>query len=202
MQSLSLMARIRHYFAAGLLVTLPVFVTVYLLFVVFRFVDGIWGKVINFYLKKNFGFSVPGLGFILGLLTIFFVGFLATNFLSRRLFQSLENRFRRFPLVKQIYPAAKQIVGSLLSREKPAFKRVVLVEYPSKGIWSIGFLTNDSFKKANTAAGADLVHVLIATTPSPFTGYLTMIPRENIRFLDITVEEGIKLVVSGGIVKP
>ncbi len=202
MGSIGFAGRIKKYFGAGLLVTLPVFFTVYLLFLAFRLVDGIWGKVINYYLKKEFGFSVPGLGFILGILTVLAVGFVATNFLGKKIFQGIERWFRNFPLVRQIYPSAKQIVESIFSKDKHAFKKVVMVEYPCKGVWSIGFLTNESFKEANEKAGADMVHVFIATTPSPFSGFLLLYPRDQVRFMDISIEEGIKLIVSGGIVKP
>ena len=101
-----------------------------------------------------------------------------------------------------IYDPAKQIVDSFTSHEKPAFKKVVIVEYPSKGVWSIGFLTNESFAEAQRKVGEDLLHVFIATTPSPLTGFLALIPKREVKILDIPVEDGIKLIVSGGIVKP
>lgn len=196
------MSKIRRYFAAGLLITLPVFFTLYFFFIVFRFIDGIWGRFINLYLNKYFGFTIPGLGIILGLLTVMVVGFIATNFLGKKLFLAVEEWFLKLPLVKRIYPAAKTIVDSFITREKRAFKKVVLVEYPSKGIWSVGFMTNESFKMANEIAGEELIHVLIATTPTPLSGFLILVPRKDIRYLDISIEEGLKLIISGGIVKP
>jgi uncharacterized membrane protein len=194
--------KIRHYFATGLLVSLPVFITAYVLVAIFRFIDGIFGKSVNILLKKYLGFSLPGIGIILGIVIVFLVGFFAANFFGRKLFKALEGWFLKFPFIRQVYPAAKQIVDSFISKEGPAFKKVVLVEYPSKGIWSLGFITNDSFRQANEAASADLVHVLIATTPSPLTGFLVLVPRNNVKVLDISVEDGIKMIVSGGIVKP
>lgn len=196
------MSHMRRYFLTGVLVTLPVFFTLYFLFIVVKFIDGIWGKVINFYLMKYFGFSVPGLGFILALITIVIIGFIATNFLGKKLFHTVEHWFLKLPLIRQIYPAAKQIVNSLISRDKPAFKKVVMVEYPSKGIWSIGFMTNDGFEEAEKAAGEELIHVFIGTTPTPLSGFLTLFPKKDVKFLDISIEAGIKLIVSGGIVKP
>jgi len=192
----------RRYFLTGLLITLPVFITLYLLYGVFIFIDNIWGKLINFYLKKHLGFAIPGLGFILGIVTIFLIGFIATNLFGRRLFMAVESWFLKLPLVRQIYYPAKQVVNSLVSKDKPAFKKVVLVEYPSKGIWSVGFLTNESFKEAQEKSGEELLHVFIATTPSPFTGFLILVPKKDVKLLDITIEEGIKLIVSGGILKP
>lgn len=184
------------------MITLPVFFTFYFLFIIFRFIDGIWGKVINFYLKKYLGFVVPGLGFILGILTVLVIGFIATNFFGKKIFRAIEGRLMRLPLIRQVYPATKQIVNSFISKDKPAFKKVVLVEYPSKGIWSVAFVTNDGFRNAKEKTGKDLVSVFIATSPSPFTGFLIFVPREDVKFLDISVEEGIKLIVSGGIINP
>ncbi len=196
------MSKLKRYFITGLLVILPAYITVYILLVIFRLIDGIWGKLINYYLKKYLGFAVPGLGFILGIFTILIVGLFATHLFGRGFFKGIENWFLKFPLIRQIYPSAKQIVHSLISKESPTFKKVVLVEYPSKGIWSIGFLTNDSFRAAQEATGRELLHVFIATTPSPLTGFLALIPKNDVKFLDISIEEGIKLIVSGGIVKP
>ncbi len=196
------MSKVKRYFLTGFFIILPAFITAYVLYAIFMFIDGIWGKVINYYLRKNFGFAIPGLGFILGMLTILVVGFVATNLLGKRLFGFFERLFRKFPMIKLIYDPAKQIVDSFISREDPAFKKVVLVEYPSKGIWSVGFMTNDGFKEAREKTGEDLLHILIATTPSPLTGFLILVPKRDVRILDISVEQGIKLVVSGGIVKP
>jgi len=193
---------LRRYFGTGLLITLPAFFTLYLIYAVFRFIDGILGKVINFYLKKSLGFSIPGLGIILGVVVVTSIGFVATNYFGKRLFKALESWFLKFPFIRRIYPAAKQIVDSFISKESPAFKKVVLVEYPSKGIWAIGFLTNESFSEALAKTGEDLVHVFIATTPSPLTGFLALFPRNSVKMLDVSIEDGIKMIVTGGIVRP
>ncbi len=181
---------------------MPVFLTLYLLFIIFRFIDEIFGKVVNFYIKQHLGFAVPGVGIIVGIIIVFAVGFTAANFFGKRIMRALEGWFLRFPFIRQIYPSAKQIVDSFMSKDSPAFKKVVLVQYPSKGIWSIGFLTNESFKEVNEKTGRDLLHVFIATTPSPLTGYLVLIPREDVQYLEMSIEEGVKLIISGGIVKP
>lgn len=194
--------KIRHYFAAGLLITLPVFFTLYLIFIIARFIDGIWGKLINYYLRKYLGFGIPGLGLLLAVLTVFVIGFIAANFFGKKIFYALEGWFLKFPIIRQIYPAAKQIVDSFISKDSPAFKKVVLAEYPSKGLWAIGFLTNEGFREAEEKAGTELLHVFFATTPSPLTGFLALVPKNDVKNLDISVEEGIKLIVSGGIVKP
>ncbi|MCX5678045.1 MAG: DUF502 domain-containing protein [Candidatus Omnitrophica bacterium] len=194
--------RIRHYLATGFLITLPVFITLYFLFIIFRFIDGIFGKVVNFYIKQYLGFAIPGVGIIISILIVFAVGFTAANFFGKRIIRALESWFLKFPFIRNIYPAAKQIVDSFISKDSPAFKKVVLVQYPSKGIWSVGFITNESFKEANDKTGRDLLHVFIATTPSPLTGFLILAPREDVTELNISVEDGVKLIISGGIVKP
>ena len=197
-----IMQKIRRYFITGLLVILPVFITLYFLFVIIRFIDGIWGKLINYYLRKEFGFSIPGLGLILGVITVIIVGFIATRFFAKRIFPTLERWFLKFPFIRQIYPSAKQIVNFFLAKDKPVFKKVVLVEYPSKGIWSVGFITNEGFKEAQEKIGQELLHVFVASTPSPFSGYFVLLPKKDVKFLDMSVEDGLKLIVSGGILRP
>ena len=193
---------IRHYFATGLLVTLPIFLTLWVIYVIARFIDSIWARLINFYLQKYIGFSIPGLGLIMSVLIVFFVGFFTANFFGKKFFHFFERWFLKFPFIRRIYPSAKQIVDSFISKENPSFKKVVLVEYPSKGLWSIGFLTNESFREANEKTSSELLHIFIATTPNPITGFLLLIPKNEVKFLEISVEDGIKLIMSGGIVKP
>jgi uncharacterized membrane protein len=196
------MSRAKRYFFTGLLIILPIFMTIYVIWAVVNFLNTTWGKLINLFLMKQFGFQIPGLGFVLAILTVLIVGFIATNILGRRMFGFFERLFIKFPIIGQIYGPAKQIVDSFVSKEKPAFRKVVLIEYPSKGLWSLGFLTNESFQEANQKSGEELVHVLVSTTPSPLTGFLVLVPKKDVKMLDISVEAGIKLIVSGGIVKP
>ncbi len=196
------MLKLRHYFVTGLLLLLPLYITFYLLSIIFRFIDGIFGGLINGYLKTNFGFFVPGIGIILGVLIVLAAGFVTSHFLSKRVLSGIERWFSKLPGVRQIYPSTKQIIGFLFSKDKAAFQKVVLVEYPSKGIWSIGFLTNEGFKEAQEKTQEELLHILIATTPSPWSGFFVLIPKGEVKFLDMSVEDGIKLIVSGGILKP
>ncbi len=196
------MSKIRRYFITGLLVILPLYITLYFLIVLFRIIDGVWGKIINFYIKKHLGFTIPGLGVLLAIITVLVAGFLATHFLGRSLFKTVESWFLKFPIVRQVYPAVRQIVNFFVSKERTAFKKVALVEYPSKGIWSVGFVTNDGFREAQEKSGKELVHVFIGTTPTPLSGFLVLIPKDQVKFLDISIEDGIKLIVSGGILKP
>lgn len=196
------MSNFKKYFITGLLIVLPLFITFYLLFAVLVFIDGICGTLINALLKRYFAFSVPGIGLIIGLMIIFFTGFLATNFLGKRLLRVIERWLMRFAFIRQIYSPVKHIIHFVASRDRPSFNRVALFEYPSKGIWTLGFLTGDRFEKSNEAAGTDLVSVYVASTPNPFTGYVVLVPRGELHHLDISVEEGMRFIVSGGIMIP
>jgi uncharacterized membrane protein len=196
------MNKLKHYFGTGLLVLLPVILTLYLFFIIFKLIDGIFGVIINSYLKSAFGISIPGAGFILGILFILAVGFIVSHLLSKKTMPILEEWFLHFPGIRKIYPPIKQIVGFVFSKDKSAFKKVVLIEYPSKGIWSIGFMTNEGFSEAQKITGRELVHVLIGKTPSPWTGFFILVPKDEVKFLEMSVEDGIKLIVSGGIIKP
>jgi len=125
---------------------------------------------------------------------------LATNLLGKRLFQVLESWFMKFPFIRQIYVPAKQIVNSFASKDRPAFKKVVLVEYPSKGIWSIGFLTNEKIESVNKEFGREMAAVFVPNSPGPLTGYVIFVPKQEIKFLDMPVGEALKIIISGGVV--
>jgi uncharacterized membrane protein len=181
---------------------LPVVITIYLIVAIFNFADQLLGQYINIYLRQNLGFYIPGLGLILSLLIIFLAGFLGTHLLGRGFFKLLEKWFLKFPLVRQIYPAAKQIVNFMFPKEKPSFKKVVVVEYPRKGIYSLGFLTNEGMPQAQDKTGRELLNVFIPSSPGPFTGFYTLVPKEEVIFLNISVEQAIKTLVSGGVLNP
>ncbi|MBM3254358.1 MAG: DUF502 domain-containing protein, partial [Candidatus Omnitrophica bacterium] len=165
-----LRSKLYRYFISGLVVTLPVAITCYILFVFFKFADGFLGKFLNKYLKDTIGYSIPGLGLILSLIFVLIVGIITRNFLGKKLFPLIERGFLRLPLVNIIYPSAKQMVNFLFSKEKIAFKRVVIIEYPRKGIYSIGFITNEGMEETNRKSGREMISVFIASTPSPLTG--------------------------------
>ncbi|MFH1577949.1 MAG: DUF502 domain-containing protein, partial [Candidatus Omnitrophota bacterium] len=150
---------IKRNFIAGILVILPLLFTVYILVNLFQFADAILGKFINIYLESIFGFYIPGLGLIIFLIIIFVAGFLTTHFLGRRLYFILDRALRRFPLIRYIYPSIKQITEFLFSSQRQAFKKVVLVEYPRRGIWSIGFATNEGFSEARDKLKQDLLNI-------------------------------------------
>jgi len=196
------MNKLKRYFITGLLTILPIFLTLFIFLIIFRLIDNIIGRIINSYFKAAFGFYIPGLGFILVILIILIIGFIVSHILSKKALPSIERWFLKLPGIRQIYPAIKQIVGFVFSKDIAAFKKVVLVEYPSKGIWSVGFMTNEGFREAQELTGQELIHVLIGSTPSPWSGFFILVPKNAVKFLEMSAEEGIKLIVSGGILKP
>ncbi len=196
-----IMKRLKHYFITGLVVVVPAFLSVYVLVLVFQFTDGIVGNHINVYLKNTLGFCVPGIGFLLCLATILFVGIVATDFVGRKILRQVEKWFFHFPLVNKIYPGLKQIAKFISSHKEFGFKKVVLVEYPSKGMWTIGFLTNENFPQFDKVTGREMVSVFLPNTPGPLAGYVAFFPKEEVKFLDIPVADALRIVISGGVFK-
>ncbi len=196
------MQSLKKYFFTGLVLVVPVSLTIYFLVIVFRSIDSILGSFINEYLQSSWGFYIPGIGFVLFFLILVLVGFFASRFVGQKLFIEIEKWFSGLPLIKAIYPTLKQIVSFISAQKEFGFKRVVLVEYPGKGLWSLGFLTNDGFKKINDAMGAEMAAVYISTVPGPLTGNLVFVPKDQIRFPDIAIVDALKIIISGGVVNP
>lgn len=194
--------KVRKYFIAGLLTVLPLFISIYILVFLFRFVDGILGNIINVYFKKTWGFYVPGLGLILFLLTVLFTGFLSSFFIGRLLQKNLERFIQQFPILRVIYPPLKQIFEFLFSKESIGFKKAVLIEYPRKGSWTLGFITNETFKEACDKAQSQLLSILVPFVPNPTSGFVVFVPPDEIVFLDISIKDALKVVISGGLLNP
>ena len=198
------MSKLRSYFITGLAIFLPITITIYILVGVFKFFDNILGRFINIYLMKTGGFYIPGLGIILCILLVFLMGFFMKHFFGRRIFPALERFFLlKPPGVKHIYPVIKRIVSFLITQQKPAFKKAVIVEYPRKGVYSLGFVANEGSSTAKEKTGKDdLVNVFIPNSPGPLTGYFIMIPEKELIYLDISIEEAFEMIVSAGVVNP
>lgn len=197
-----MMSRLKRYFITGLALVVPVFLTIYVLAAVFRFTDNILGRFLNAYLRKTLGFYIPGLGVLIFLFAILLVGFLANRFIGRRIFPALDRWFSGLPLIRSIYPAFKQVISFILAQKEFGFKRVVLAEYPSKGIWSLGFLTNEEFRRLNQVSGKAMVSIFMPTSPGPFTGVVIFVAKEDLQFPDISIAEAFKIIISGGVFKP
>ena len=193
--------KLQRYFLSGLIVFLPLALTINFLILTFNIADGFLGRFLEPYFSREFGFYVRGISLLLCVLLILLIGLLTTNFLGRKFFPVIERALLRLPFFKQVYPAFKEISLFLFSRDKISFKQVVLVEYPRVGLYSIGFLTNPTHNKISAKTlSSDLHYVFIPHTPSPFTGFLTLVPKKDLVFPDITVEEAIKVIISGGVI--
>jgi uncharacterized membrane protein len=183
--------KLRNYFLTGIIVLLPITATLYILYWLFKFVDGFLGG----FFKTFFGVSVPGSGVLFTLVIILVSGFLATNFLGKKLIGFGETIVSKIPLVNTIYTTIKQIVDAFLYANKMAFTKVVMVEYPRKDCYALGFVTGEFIVKDRK-----LLSVFVPTTPNPTSGILLIFPEEDVNFLSISAEEGIKLIISGGLV--
>ena len=205
----------RRYFITGLLIWVPIGITLWVLDLVITTMDlslsllpQTWQPV------ALLGRHVPGLGALLTVLVIFATGVLATNFLGQRLVRIWEGLLSRIPIVRTIYSSVKQVSDTLLSPQGNAFRKALLVEYPRKGSWTIGFLTGtpaDEVRRrvaqANPAgddagAGAEMVSIYVPTTPNPTSGFFLMMRREDTIELDMSVDEALKYIVSMGVVTP
>ncbi len=198
-----MIALLRKYFIAGLLVWLPLAATV----IVIKLAIDLLDKTLlllppEWRPEALLGFSIPGFGVVMAVSLLIITGMLAANFFGRTLVKGWESLLGRIPLVRNIYTSVKQVSNTLLSADSMSFRKVVLTEYPRKGIWSIGFLASDGLEVAKQIAGEELISVFIPTTPNPTSGYIVMIPQQDVTELDISVEDGFKFIISMGVVVP
>ncbi|MCK4809578.1 MAG: DUF502 domain-containing protein [Candidatus Omnitrophica bacterium] len=193
--------KIKKIFLTGLTAVVPFVITIYIVIGLFRFADSILEKFINRYLEIYLGYEIPGLGIILSIAIIFLLGLLI-HVSRMRLLRGIEALFLKIPLVSKIYLPTKRMIEFLFFDPKKNFRAVILVEYPRKGIYSIGFVTNDSDKILEEGTGKKAYNVFIPSSPSPLTGFTIIVPREEVILINIGVEEAIRLVVSGGVINP
>lgn len=199
-----LTARLRGYLFAGIVVTAPISITVYLTYVFLTFVDS---KVVHLLPKDWYealygATTFPGLGLVISIAGFIVIGWFATNFLGRLIIRISEYIVDRMPVIRTLYSAIKQIFETIMASQSSAFREVVMLEYPRKGVWSIGFVTGTSQGEVQRMTKVDTVNVFVPTTPNPTSGYLLFVPRKELKYLDMSVEEGVKLVVSAGIISP
>ena len=197
------MRLLRKYLIAGLLVWLPLAATV----IVIKLLIELLNKTILLFPlewqpETLFGISIPGFGIIIGILILILTGVFAANLFGRKLVGFWEAILGRIPLVRTIYSTVKQVLETLFSSNSESFRRVVLIEYPRKGIWSLGFQTNEALTAARAASEKDLLSVFVPTTPNPTSGFIVMLPAENVTQLDISVEDGFKFIISMGVIVP
>jgi len=195
--------RIRRYLVAGLLIWLPIVVTVFVL----RFLVGLMDQTLlllpaAWRPEAVLGFGIPGLGLLLALLLLFVTGVAVTNLVGRKLVRWGEDFMQRIPVVRSIYSGAKVFTETVFTDKGQAFKQVLLVEYPRKGIWSIGFQSGEKVAEAAHRSGRNLVCVFVPTTPNPTSGFIIMVPREDTVPLDMSIDEAMRLIFTLGVVAP
>lgn len=198
-------ARLRAYFLAGLLVTAPIGITFYIAWLFISFVDSRVKPLIppRYDPETYLPFSLPGIGLIVVILFLMLMGALAAGVVGRAVEQFGRSVLTRTPIVRSIYGAVKQIFDTVLAQQSTSFREVVLFEYPRRGIWALGFITGTTPGETQVVAGGEeVVNVFMPTTPNPTSGFIFMLPRSELHSLSMTVEEGLKMVVSGGIITP
>ena len=195
--------RLRHYFVTGLATLFPISVTLYLFLIIFQFADGLLGRFVNQYWQRAYGYKIPGLGLLLTVLLIMATGMFASHFLGRWLFRTFEEWLVRLPLIRRVYPSVKQLGELVFAKEgqQAAFRRVVLVEFPRPHCYSIAFVTKETSSSPDLV-GRALLTLMVPTPPSPLTGPIIFVPKDDVIPLALSVEDAFKLVLSGGVVSP
>jgi uncharacterized membrane protein len=202
---IKLAERLRAYLIAGLLVTGPISLTFYLAWLFVSWVDGWVAKLLpsEFNPANWFPVPVPGIGLILVVAGLILIGALTAGYLGRLLLRISERILNRMPVIRGLYSATKQIFETVLAKQSNTFREVVLVEFPRKDMWTIGFITGRTEGEIRDMSDeADMLNVFVPTTPNPTSGYLVFVPRRDVVPLSMTVEDAIKFVISGGIVAP
>jgi len=193
----SISGLIRNRFISGLIVIVPLVITYQVLRFLLLKLDGILNPLVSHYT----GYTVPGLGIVTTVLAVLLVGLVAHSVVGRRLIRAWENLLIRVPLVRTVYTPAKQLLETFTLSAESSYSRVALVEYPRKGVWVIGFLAQDVDLR-NGGIEEEYAAVFIPSTPTPFTGFMAMIPKADTRPIDLPVEDALKFLVSGGVTCP
>lgn len=192
----------RNRFFTGVIVAIPIAATFLAVSWVVSKIDANVFRIIPARLNPEtyLGFAVPGLGLVISVILLFLLGIIASNFIGKSLIRSGENLLARVPVVSPIYNSLKQIVQTVAAQKDRAFRDVCLIEYPKKDVWAIGFVTADLTGEPAKALGDDMVCVFVPTTPNPTSGFLLFVKSDTIQILDMTPEEGAKMIISGGMV--
>ena len=195
-KGISIIAKLRNYFITGIVVLVPIGITLYLT----KFFISISSKLIPYDLNPNnyLPFAIPGLEIILSIIFITIIGGLSLSFIGKRILKFVNDLFKRIPILRTIYSAIGQMTESLAPKRGSKKKSVVLIEYPRKGSWAVGFATKDNKGEISKKTNSNLVNVFVPTTPNPTSGFLLMFPKDEIIYLDMSFEEASKFIVSAG----
>jgi uncharacterized membrane protein len=197
------MPRIRRYLIAGVLVWLPILATVWVLGFIVDLTDQLLLLLPQGWRPEAlFGFQVPGLGIVFALVVLLFTGLAVTNLIGKRLVAYWDDLLKRIPLVRSIHGGVKGFAESVLTKNGNSFKQVVMIEYPRKEMWSIGFVTAENIAEISAKTGETQVCVYVPTTPNPTSGLIVMVPRSQVIPLDMSVDAAMKMIVTLGVVSP
>jgi len=196
--------RIRTIFITGLLITLPIAITFFILKFLFKNLDALSPLFTNLLIQVGApipeGFRIPFLGFLMTFLIILMVGILTTNIFGKQLVHLGEGLVEKIPFVRRIYSGTKQVVVAFANSDTNSFTKVVLIEFPRKGIHAIGFVTGEARGEVQQHTSGEYINVFVPTTPNPTSGFLVFAPPEEVQEIAMTIEDGVKYVISGGIV--
>jgi uncharacterized membrane protein len=203
-RSLPVREKLRNYLITGLLVAGPIGLTFYLCLLIIDFVDRSVAALFPAAYNPNryLPFHIPGLGLVVAVAGLTMIGAVAAGYFGRLFVRASERVLGRMPFIRGVYGAVKQIFETVLAKQSNTFREVVLIEFPRREMWTLGFITGRIEGEIQALSRDEMVSVLIPTTPNPTSGYLVFVPRRDVVPLSLSVEEGIKLVVSGGIVTP
>ena len=203
--NISILTKFRRFFLTGLLVTAPIIITIYVTWLVITFIDIKVANLLPEYLdfRKALTYQVPGIGLLIVIFVITLIGAITPGLIGRNLLKLGEMILFRTPVIRTVYSSIKQILETVMSTNSKSFKEVVLVEYPRKDIWVIAFVTSSVKGEIdNKIKKSDLVSIFVPTTPNPTSGFLLFVEKKDLIYLDMPVEQAVKLVISGGIVTP
>tara|TARA_B110001452_G_C15023903_1_gene357864 strand:- start:32 stop:646 length:615 start_codon:yes stop_codon:yes gene_type:complete len=191
----SIFTRIRNNFIAGIVVSIPIGITLYLTLFIIKFSGKIIPKQIN---PNNYlPFDIPGLEILIALIIITLIGWLSLSFLGKKFFELFNNVLKRIPILRTIYSAIGQMTESFTKSDNSQ-KSVVLLEYPRAGVWAVGFATKENKGIIQSKIGKELINIFVPTTPNPTSGFLLMVPKKDLIYLDISFEQASKFIVSAG----
>ena len=202
--NLSFWRRTRRYLLTGFLFLGPIAITVFVLWKGFLFFDGILGRGINYFLREILDLQIigrgpiPGIGFIALLIVLIITGFAAHNVFGQWFIRRSQHLLNQIPLVNRVYHAVEQISQAIFSGKHEVFKHAVLIEFPRKGLWSLAIMTSETSGHLQDILPEDSISVFLPTTPNPTTGYLLFVPKKDVIMVNISVEEALKLIISGG----
>lgn len=197
------MKRLRRYIVAGILVWLPIGVTIFLLRILIGLLDRTMVLIPQKYQPEEYlGFAIPGLGIVLTIIVLLVTGVVATNIVGRSMVNMWESALHRIPVVRSVYSAAKNFAEIVFSDSSQSFKKVLLIEYPRKGLYSLAFQTSSELGEVQGRTGEDVVCTFVPTTPNPTSGFIIVVPRKDVIELDMDIDEALKMVISLGVVIP